>query len=272
MHIQPETGSPRPVGKAIVDNLFGHSGDGRIPVVGVAGQPAVTTPITRLLATLLDLAGWHTGVACGDGLFLGKRRVQGLDNGDRWSCSQRLLMNRQVQAAVFENNALDVLRDGLVYDRCQVGVLTGIPDAEGLEAYDVSTRDQVFNVLRTQVDVVLSTGCAVLNAHEPQVSELADLCDGDVVLYGTDAHLPVLNAHRAAGGRTVLWSEGRFLLATGDQVKPLFDHPQPAAATPPPVDVVLPALAAAWALNVPLTVIRAGLDAALQTPALATAG
>ncbi len=272
MHIQPETGSPRPVGKAIVDNLFGHSGDGRIPVVGVAGQPAVTTPIARLLGTLLDLAGWHTGVACGDGLFLGKRRVQGLDNGDRWSCSQRLLMNRQVQAAVFENNALDVLRDGLVYDRCQVGVLTGIPDAEGLEAYDVSTRDQVFNVLRTQVDVVLSTGCAVLNAHEPQVSELADLCDGDVVLYGTDAHLPVLNAHRAAGGRTVLWSEGRFLLATGDQVKPLFDHPQPAAATPPPVDVVLPALAAAWALNVPLTVIRAGLDAALQTPALATAG
>ena len=272
MHIQPETGSPRPVGKAIVDNLFGHSGDGRIPVVGMAGDPAITTPAARLLGSLLELAGWHTGVACSDGLFLGKRRVRALPETDRWTASQHLLMNRQVQAAVFENTALDVLRDGLVYDRCQVGVVTGIGPLDGLEDHDIRDADQRFTVLRTQVDVVLPSGCAVLNAHEPRVSDLATLCDGDVVLYGTDAQLPVLNAHRAAGGRTVLWSNGQLLLVTGEQAKPLFDTPCPPLSHAPGIDVVLPALAAAWALNVPLTVIRAGLDAALQTPALATVG
>lgn len=55
MHIKPETGLPRPVGKAIVDNLFGHTGDARIPVVGITGDAPVTAPVS---------AWWHVYLSC----------------------------------------------------------------------------------------------------------------------------------------------------------------------------------------------------------------
>jgi cyanophycin synthetase len=46
-------------------------------------------------------------------------------------------------------------------------------------AISTSSLDKLYNVLRTQVDVVLPSGAAVLNAADPQVVEMADLCDGE---------------------------------------------------------------------------------------------
>ncbi|HRK37550.1 MAG TPA: cyanophycin synthetase [Burkholderiaceae bacterium] len=263
MHIKPETGLPRPVGKAIVDNLFGTTGDARIPVVGVCGDSQLSTPVARLVARLLDLSGKHTGLACNQGLFLGKRKVQDLTHR-RWACSQRLLINRQVQAAVFENSPREILADGLVYDRCQVGVVTGVPKAEGLEEFYIQEDEQMFNIVRTQVDVVLRTGCAVINAHDPAASELADLCDGDVIFYATDAKLPVIEAHLDKGGKAVLCQDGQLTLATGDKTRPLFEHRQPpCAANELRTGVLLAAAATAWALGIPFTVLRAGIESEL---------
>ena len=64
-------------------------------------------------------------------------------------------------------------------------------------------------VLRTQVDVVLPHGTAVLNAADPRIADMAPLCDGDVVLYASDANAPALAAHLAASGKAVLVRQGR---------------------------------------------------------------
>lgn len=261
MHIKPESGQPRPVGKAIVDHLFAPEATGRIPVVGVTGHTDTTTPVSRLLAQLLHLSGQHTGLANSQGLFLDKRRVQGLESNG-WELSQRLLMNRQVQAAVFENGPRHILGEGLVYDRCQVGVVTEVPKAQGLEDFYISDDEQMFNIVRTQVDVVLPQGVAVINAHEPAASDLADLCDGEVIYYGSTPELPHLATHLAQGGKAVLSVGGQLVLATGEQTRPVFEpnHP-PCHPGETLTQVLLATVAAAWALNIPLTVIRAGIDA-----------
>jgi hypothetical protein len=44
----------------------------------------------------------------------------------------------------------------------------------------------MFKVLRTQVDVVLPDGAAVLNAGDARIAEMAELCDGEVIFYSTD--------------------------------------------------------------------------------------
>lgn len=265
MHIKPESGTPRPVGKAIVDHLFAPTVTGRIPVVGITGETAVTTPVAHLLAQLLSLSGQHTGLASSKGLFLDKRRVQDLEH-NHWEASQRLLMNRQVQAAVFENTPRHILSEGLVYDRCQVGVLTGIPKAQGLEEFYITEDEQMFSIVRTQVDVVLRQGVAVINAHEPAAADLADLCDGEVIFYGWDAEHPVMAAHLAQGGKAVLSVGGELLLATGPLMRPVFEHRlHPCPPGERQTDVLLATVAAAWALEIPLTVIRAGIDAGLPS-------
>jgi cyanophycin synthetase len=37
--------------------------------------------------------------------------------------------------------------------------------------------------VRTQVDVVLPNGAAVLNADDPLVAKMAELCDGEVIFF-----------------------------------------------------------------------------------------
>ena len=60
----------------------------------------------------------HTGVASAEGLYLDQRQVI---SGDciNLDAGQRLLINRTVQAAVFESDARMILTDGLAYDRAR---------------------------------------------------------------------------------------------------------------------------------------------------------
>ncbi|MGL6204755.1 MAG: cyanophycin synthetase, partial [Giesbergeria sp.] len=244
MHLKPAVGAPRPVGQAIVEHLFpaeehddADQPAGRIPVVGVAGTQS-TTLVARLVAWLLHLSGKHTGLACREGLFLDRRRVDAADSA-HWEPAHRLLMNKMVQAAVIENDARVILRDGLAYDRCQVGVVTDMLGVEGLAEFDVHEQEQMTKVLRTQVDVVLPSGAAVLHAADAQVADLARLCDGGVVLYAQDGELAAIAEHRASDqGRAVFVKAGRVVLATGSSelaIAPLSALCFGRSSTPPDV-------------------------------------
>ena len=180
---------------------------------------------------------------------------------------------------IVENGPLSILDKGLAYDRCHIGVVTDMASIAGLENHDVQDMDQLYKVMRTQVDVVLSDGVAVLNADEPRLIEMASLCDGEVVLYTTAADHAAVHAHRAAGGRA--------LLARADGID-LFNG-QPAAGHVPlgsaaaqrvlsalqarhaldasqALQALMAAVASAWALGVPPELINAGLET--FTPAL----
>lgn len=263
MHLKPAVGSPRPVGRAICDHLFPDEASGRIPVVGIAGSQD-TAVLARLVAWLIGLGGRYTGLACGDGLFLERRRVDAR-NSANWGAGHRLLVNRAVQAVVIENGAETILRDGLAYDRCEVGIVTDLEGAAALSEFDITESDQLVKVLRTQVDVVLPEGTAVLNAGDGRVAGLAPLCDGAVILYSTDAHSAVLTAHQAGGGKAVLVRQDRVVLANGgsESFLPGLGRLTIWSATHVGVSLesLLAAVAAGWALGIPLNLIGAGVEA-----------
>ena len=262
MHLTPETGQPRPVGRAIVDELFPNGDDGRIPVVGVTGSFGKTT-VARLIASLLTLSGRHTGLASSDGLFVHRRCIAQGDNAN-WGGAHRLLMNRAVEAAVFENGTDSILSEGLAYDRCQVGVITNVEAARHFGRYHVETPEQVFTVLRTQVDLVLPTGAAVLNASQPMLVEIAPLCDGEVIFFGLDAALPTLAEHLAQGKRAVFVRNERVVLANGaneTEIASLKGIPLTnGGRTDYQIENVLAASGAAWALGIGPEIIRTGLQ------------
>ena len=285
MHLKPAEGSPRPVGRAICQHLFpepltptdtigsrdqpGTSAPaGRIPLVGIAGS-AQTQVVARLVAWLLHLSGRVTGLACGDGLFLDQRCVENTDSA-HWEAGQRLLMNRTVQAAVFENSAAAILRTGLAYDRCQIGVVTDLLGHAELAEFDITDEAQLFKVLRSQVDVVLPGGAAVLNAAYPGLVDMARLCDGDVVFYASAPEMlatPGGASHRASGGRSVFLRQDQVVLASGDSESFLPGLGKLAAwhqrhrALAVTDSTLLAAISTAWALGIPLNLIGAGMEA-----------
>ncbi|MEG1970420.1 MAG: cyanophycin synthetase [Burkholderiaceae bacterium] len=263
MHLKPADGMPQPVGQAIVNHLFADDESGRIPIIGVAGSQG-TALVSRLVAWLLHLHGHHVGLACSDGLFLGSRRVE-RKSCAHWEASHRLLMNRAVDAVVVENGASTILNSGLPYDRCLVGVVTDMGGLTPLDHHDIQSEEQLYKVLRTQIDVVLPDGAAVLNADQPRLVEMAELSDGEVVLYALSSANAALATHRNQGGRAVFLQGGAAMLADGriETFAANIESLQTRFATagqPLSADSALAAVATAWALGISPELISAGLD------------
>ena len=263
MHLKPAVGRAQPVGEAIVEHLFPGHESGRVPIVGLIGD-GQSALAPRLIAALLQLNGQQTALACRDGLFLGARQLQKTD-ARGMDAGERMLINRTVEAAVLETSARHILTEGLPYDRCQVGVVMAMPGASGLDDLYITDNDQLPNIVRTQVDVVLPQGAAVLNADDAEVLELANYSDGQVILYSLDIDSPSVAAHRSRKGRAVLARGNDIVLATGGDETVLLSLSAPdfsSLASDLPADVrphVLAAVAAAWALGVPTSLIRGGL-------------
>lgn len=269
MHFQPAASGPTPVGRAIVDHLFPGEHTGRIPVIGITGSSG-TSEVAHLITELLRLSGKSPGLACSDGLFLDRRLIEG-GNCANWRSGTRVLMNRSVKAAVLENGAEMILNEGLSYDRCQIGVVTRIEASEHFGRNYIQTPEQVFQIFRTQVDVVLRTGVAVLNAADPMVAEMAPLCDGEVIFFAMDPDLSAITQHRSRGGRAVLVRGNNLVLATPTEeaeLVPLAEIPfvsdDPSC---PRLERVLAAVAAAWALGIAHHIIRTGLETFSLDPA-----
>ncbi len=262
MHLKPAVGTPRPVGRAIVDHLFAPGDSGRVPVVGVAGSRG-TTAVARLIAWLANLNGPQVGLACRAGLFVGRRPLQ---HGDfsQARAAKRLLMNRGVEAAVFENPPLTIVSEGLAYDRCHVGVVTDATGSPALEAFHIREDEHLFKVLRTQVDVVLPDGVAVLNAADPVVAEMAPLCDGEVIFFAQDPQLPVIVEHLAQYRRAVYLRHGVVVLGDGQSERAVAALTDVSlgedVSAEDKAPVLLAALAAAWALGISPELMGAGLQ------------
>ncbi|MGV1046120.1 cyanophycin synthetase [Limnohabitans sp.] len=270
MHLNPAVGQPRPVGQAIAEHLIPSKENGRIPLVGLIGD-GDTTRSAKLIAWLLHLQGLYTGLACADGLYMNQRCLQTSKAMD-FEQAERLLVNRSVQAAVFESDARRLLTQGLPYDRCQVGIVTSMPKAAPLEDLYPGPDDKMPSYIRTQIDLVLSNGYAVLNAADEAVADLAQYSDGGVILYAPDEAEARLSAHRAEGGRVGFWRDGQLILAEGSKEQAVLSIQRPAVARLLKTDTLsqsdmLIAACAAWAMDMGADLIRAGVKSYGQTSA-----
>lgn len=262
MHLKPAAGAHRPVGVTIAEHLFPGDNDGRIPVVGVTGSVGKTS-VSKFIAHLLQLSGKRVGLACSSGLYLAQRQIETKDSAN-WDSARRVLLNRMIDAAVFENGHGAILGEGLAYDRCQVGVVLNIDPAETIAEHYIENVEQLAKVTRTQVDVVLPHGAAILNADDPRVAEMAGLCDGEVIFFADNAENAVLTAHLNAGKRAVFVHNGQIILAAGKQLIVLISNVTLPMMTSEKSTLrvinVLAAIGAAWALDIPLEIIRVGVD------------
>ncbi len=262
MHLHPSSGTPRPVGEAIVDMMFGEGRTGRIPIVAVTGVNGKTTT-TRLAAHIFRTLGRRVGMTNTEGIYLDGRRIERGDCSGPQS-AQKVLANPLVDVAVLETARGGVLRAGLGFDRCDVAVVTNIGEGDHLGLAGVNDLEMLAKVKRVIVDVVPPHGFAVLNAADPLVAQMAQHCRGSVIYFAYSADNEVIVNHRAAGGRAVFVKRDFVVLAEGDVEIPLV-----ALAQVPvthggrirfQVENVLAAAAAASALGVPRDAIRSALE------------
>lgn len=263
MHLKPAQGLARQVGRDIVGYTFPPGDMARIPVVGITGTRGKTLT-SKLIFKLFTLHGWRTGLACSDGLFVNHRRLHAGHCADHAN-GRRILLNREVQAVIIENGCKQILTEGLAYERCEVGIIMNVDWTEDLASYEIHDERDLINIYRTQMDVVLPNGMAVLNADDPRVMALAQFCDGQLTLFSSQAQSPVIASHLAQGGRAVYAELDRLVLAQDNVRRDLCAMSSIACEDPSASlthrSCVLAAAAAAWSLGVKPELIAAGLMA-----------
>lgn len=262
MHLEPSAGKPRAVGEAIIQMMFGEDQTGRIPIVSVTGTNGKTTT-TRLIAHILRRRNARVGMTTTDGIFLNDRLI------DRGDCSgpksaRCVLSNPCVDAAVFETARGGIVREGLGFDLCDVGVVTNIGSGDHLGLADIQTPEQLAKVKRVVVEAVSRDGSAVLNADDPLVIEMAEYCKGGVIFFSRNEHSPVLKKHLEQGKPVTFVRDNKIIQADREGESTLMSldlipltHGGRIGFQ---VDNVLAAAAACWGLGIDEENIIAGLE------------
>jgi cyanophycin synthetase len=175
-----------------------------------------------------------------------------------------VLLHPRVEVAVLETARGGILREGLAFDACTVGVVTNI-SSDHLGISGINTVEELARVKQVVVEAVDRNGAAVLNADDPLVAEMAAATDADVVYFSTNLQQHIVQAHLAEGGRCVVVNDNTIVLATGQNQVELVELDRVAFASGGKIRFqvanALAATAAAWA---------AGLNPAMIARALTT--
>jgi cyanophycin synthetase len=269
MHTHPTEGSPRNVGAPIIDMLYPPGTPAAIPVVSVTGTNGKTTTV-RLIAHIFRHTGNTVGFTTTDGVYLNNRLVVEGDMTGPFSANI-ILSNPTVDVAVLETARGGILRAGLGFDECDVGVVLNV-SADHLGLGGIHTIEQLADVKSVVAAVVKREGHAVLNADDPLVLAMRERSPGDVVLVSTSDENPAITDHLGRSGIAVLIERDTFVIRRGRLRIPIAgvrDVPlMMGGAARFQRGNILAAIATAYVQGIRYDDIRAGLLSFFPSPAL----
>lgn len=213
MHICPSIGIPRNVGEPILDMLFPAGSPTRVPIIAITGTNGKTTT-TRLAAHIFRQTQKTVGYTTTDGIYIGDYLVEQGDTTGPQS-AQVILQDPTVEVAVLETARGGILRSGLGFNHCDVGVVLNVA-ADHLGIGDIETVDDLAHLKSVVVESARPDGYAVLNADDPLVAEMAQRVQSKVAYFSMDANNPVVRSHTQAGGIAAVYENGFISILKGD--------------------------------------------------------
>lgn len=205
MHLAPSEGLPRNVAAPVVDMLYPQGKEFRIPIIAVTGTNGKTTT-TRLLAHIVKNNGKRVGFTTSDGIYIQNTLLQKGDTTGPMS-AEFILKDPTVEFAVLETARGGILRSGLGFGTCDIGVLTNIKE-DHLGISDIHNLKDLTRVKRVVLDSVKKDGWCILNADDEYSMRLADDLRSKVALFSLDENNPHIKRFAKEGRITCVYEEG----------------------------------------------------------------
>jgi cyanophycin synthetase len=215
MHLAPSQGIARNVAAPIMDMLFPSSIPARIPIIAVTGTNGKTTT-TRLTAHIFRQSHQNVGLTTTDGVYINDYL---LDKGDNTGpkSAQMILQDPTVDVAVLETARGGILRSGLAFSDCNVGIVLNVA-ADHLGIGDIDTLDELARLKAVIAESVHSDGYAVLNADDERVAAMAEKVPGKVVYFSMNPDQPLVREHVQNGGIAAVYEGGYLSILEEDWV------------------------------------------------------
>lgn len=213
MHLAPTVGLPRNVASYVIDKLFPHGETGRIPIIAVTGTNGKTTT-TRLIAHMAKMKGYKVGYTTSDGVYIQNRLLMKGDCTGPMS-AEFVLKDPTVDFAVLECARGGLLRAGLGFHRCDVGIVTNVAE-DHLGLKGIHTIEQLAKVKGVIPETVLPSGYAILNADDDLVYEMRKHVNCNVAIFSMDEDNPRIKAMQKLGGISAIYENGYITICRGE--------------------------------------------------------
>jgi cyanophycin synthetase len=212
MHIEPSEGIARNVAEPVIDMLFPHGNNGRIPIIAITGTNGKTTT-SRLVAHIAKTAGYKVGYTTSDGVYIQNQMMMKGDCTGPAS-AQFVLKDPTVDFAVLESARGGLLRSGLAFRNCDIAIVTNVAsDHMGLGGID--SLEQMAKVKSVVAETVYKHGFAILNADDDLVYNMRDNLKCNIALFSMDENNPRILAHCKKGGHAAVFENGFVTIMKG---------------------------------------------------------
>ncbi len=212
MHIAPTEGLPRNVAEPVIDMLFPPGKPVRVPIISITGTNGKTTT-TRLVAHIVKTAGYRVGFTTTDGIYIQNRMVEKGDCTGPAS-AEFVLKDPTVEFAVLETARGGMLRRGLAFSHCDIGIVTNVA-ADHLGLGDIHSIEDMARVKGIVAESVRPGGYAILNADDDLVYAMREKVVSKIALFSMDENNPRIVAHCAEGGMAAIAENGFITICKG---------------------------------------------------------
>jgi len=205
MHISPTFGLPRNVAEPVVDMLFPHGKQTHLPIIAVTGTNGKTTT-TRLIAHMVKHVGYQVGFTTTDGIYIQDKLLEKGDTTGSYS-TEFVLKDPTVNFAVLECARGGLLRSGLGFQQCDIGIVTNVT-SDHLGLRDIHTLEELAQVKAVIPKSVCNGGYAILNADDDLVYAIAEDLSCKIAFFSMDENNPRILKHIASGGLAAAFENG----------------------------------------------------------------
>jgi len=268
MHLAPTSGLPRNVAAHVIDKLFPQGSTSRIPIIAVTGTNGKTTT-TRLISHLAKMKGYKVGYTTSDGVYIQNRLLMKGDCTGPAS-AEFVLKDPTVNFAVLECARGGLLRAGLGFHKCDIGIVTNVA-ADHLGLKGIHTIEQLAKVKGVIPETVLPDGYAILNADDDLVYDMRKSVNCNVALFSMDENSPRIKAMQKLGGISAVYENGYITICRGEwklRVIKAVNVPLTYGGRATfMIQNVLPAVIAAYVKGFTIDEIKIGLETFIPSPA-----
>ena len=213
MHLAPSEGLPRNVAAPVIDMLYPLGKPSRIPIIAITGTNGKTTT-TRLIAHIVKNNGFRVGFTTSDGIYIQNHLMEKGDTTGPIS-AEYILKDPNVEFAVLETARGGILRSGLGFSRCDIGIITNIQE-DHLGISDIHDLKDLSRVKSVVVESIKKDGWAVLNGEDEYCLKIADKLDCNIALFSLNENNKAIIEHCKNGGIAAIYENGFVTIKKGD--------------------------------------------------------